>query len=119
MDRDRIGLALLTSALSGVLGAASGGALSTLFNVKGRNALGFLLAGSGGVMISISLMELIPEAMQVGGKAFSAAGLVVGALVLFALDVALPHAHSARGGPAKDRGGPHTHGPGAGQGGRP
>ncbi len=114
----RIGLALLASALSGVLGTASGGALSTLFNLRGRNALGFLLAGAGGVMISISLMELVPEAIQVGGKAFSAAGLVAGALVLFALDVVLPHAHSARGHPAKERGGPHTHRPGGGQGGR-
>lgn len=114
----RIGLALLASALSGVLGTALGGALSTLFNLRGRNVLAFLLAGAGGVMISVSLMELVPEAIQAGGKAFSAAGLVVGALVLFALDILLPHAHSARGDPTKERGGSHTYGPGEGQGGR-
>ena len=49
--------------------------ISLLFDFTGGR-LSFLLAASGGVMISISLVELIPEAIEVGSKAMAAACLL-------------------------------------------
>ncbi len=46
-------------------------------------------------MISISLVELIPEAIEVGSKAMAAAGLLMGVLALFILDMVLPHTHGS------------------------
>ncbi|HHY17654.1 MAG TPA: ZIP family metal transporter [Firmicutes bacterium] len=80
--------------LTGVVGTGAGGLISLLFDFTGGR-LSFLLAASGGVMISISLVELIPEAIEVGSKAMAAAGLLMGVLALFILDMVLPHTHGS------------------------
>lgn len=89
-------MALLASAVAGIFGTALGGALAIVFNVRGGNVLSFLLAGSGGIMISVSLIELVPEALHTGGRMSTAMGLLAGATLLFVLDVLLPHVHSVR-----------------------
>ena len=81
--------------LTGVVGTGVGGLISLLFDFSGGKKLSFLLAASGGVMISISLVELIPEAIEVGSKAMAAVGLLLGVLALFILDMVLPHTHSS------------------------
>lgn len=88
--------AALIGLLAGVLGTGTGGLLSLFFGLESQARLSFLLAASGGVMISISLVELIPEAIEVGSKGWAAAGFLLGTVVLFLLDSILPHAHSAR-----------------------
>lgn len=81
--------------LTGVLGTGAGGVLALLLNFGGGASLSFLLAASGGVMISISLVELIPEAIEVGSKGLAAIGLLLGVVILFILDMVLPHTHSS------------------------
>ncbi len=80
--------------LTGVLGTGAGGVLALLLDFSGAR-LSFLLAASGGVMISISLVELVPEAIEVGSKGLAAVGLLLGVVVLFILDMVLPHTHSS------------------------
>jgi ZIP family zinc transporter len=87
--------ATFVGALSGVLGTGAGGLLILLVNFGAGAGLSFLLAASGGIMISISLMELIPEAVEVGSKGWAALGLLLGVIILFVLDMVLPHAHSS------------------------
>ncbi|QUL98204.1 MAG: ZIP family metal transporter [Candidatus Fermentithermobacillus carboniphilus] len=95
--------------LVGILGTGAGGVLGLWFNLRGRNSLSFLLAASGGVMISISLVELVPEAIEVGNKGWAAVGLLLGTLALFVLDMLLPHTHNAlvRAGKGQERGAYH------------
>lgn len=45
-------------------------------------------------MISISLVDLVPEAIEVGSKGWASVGLLLGTLSLLALDMILPHTHS-------------------------
>jgi ZIP family zinc transporter len=87
--------ATFVGALSGVLGTGAGGLLILLVNFGAGAGLSFLLAASGGIMISISLMELIPEAVEVGSKGWAALGLLLGVIILFVLDMVLPHAQSS------------------------
>jgi len=79
--------------LAGVVGTSLGAVLANFINFRDRNILGFLLAGSAGVMSSIALMELVPEAISIGGKPAAAIGLVSGTIFLLLLDILLPHRH--------------------------
>lgn len=45
-------------------------------------------------MISISLVDLVPEAIEVGSKGWASLGLLLGTVSLLALDMILPHMHS-------------------------
>lgn len=95
--------------LAGILGTGAGGVLALWFDLRGQKSLSFLLAASGGVMISISLVELVPEAIEVGSKGWAAVGLLLGTLSLFVLDMLLPHTHNAlvRAGKGRERGAYH------------
>lgn len=79
--------------LAGVVGTGLGGVLAILVDLRQRDKLSFLLASSGGAMISISLVELVPEAIEVGSKALASAGLLLGCGLLFLIDALLPHVH--------------------------
>ncbi|MGB9867861.1 MAG: ZIP family metal transporter, partial [Bacillota bacterium] len=79
--------------LAGVVGTGLGGVLAILLDLRQRDNLSFLLAASGGAMISISLMELVPEAIDVGSKALASFGLLLGCGLLFIVDLLLPHIH--------------------------
>lgn len=85
----------LIGILAGILGTGVGGLLVLFVNFGSGPGLSFLLAASGGIMISISLMELIPEAVEVGSKGWAALGLLLGVIILFVLDMVLPHTHSS------------------------
>lgn len=85
----------LIGLLAGVAGTGLGGVLSLYVLNRNPRQLSFLLAMSGGAMISISLLELVPEAIHIGGKSMAAAGLLVGTLIMFALDTLLPHTHQS------------------------
>lgn len=79
--------------LAGVVGTGLGGLLASFINFRDKRILGFFLAGSAGVMTSISLIELVPEAISIGGKPSAAFGLITGTIFLLMLDVLLPHRH--------------------------
>jgi ZIP family zinc transporter len=79
--------------ISGVIGTGLGGILSSFFNLSNQKTLSFLLAASAGLMISVSLVELIPEAIETAGKFTAGTGFGAGIIVLFILDMLLPHMH--------------------------
>lgn len=64
-----------------------------LFRRPGKRLLGFLMGLAAGVMIMLSFLELMAEALHVADLLFVASGFMVGALVLFSLDFVLPHMH--------------------------
>ena len=87
--------ATLVGILAGILGTGAGGLLVLLIDFSAGACLSFLLAASGGIMISVSLMELVPEAVEVGSQGWAALGLLLGVVILFVLDMWLPHTHSS------------------------
>ncbi|MCL2819943.1 MAG: ZIP family metal transporter [Oscillospiraceae bacterium] len=76
---------ILLSLIAGVLGMGLGGFFTALFGSKSDKLTGIFLSFSGGVMISIAFVELIPEAIELSGAAIMVAGLFLGAVLVFAL----------------------------------
>ena len=52
-----------------------------------------LLAFAGGVMLSISFLNLIPESIRLSSIWICAAGIFLGSIVMFSLDKLIPHIH--------------------------
>mgnify|MGYP001435274899 CR=1 FL=1 len=52
-----------------------------------------MLSFAAGVMLSISFLELIPESLNLAGPWLTVAGIVVGSLLIYFVDVLVPHIH--------------------------
>lgn len=83
---------LLYSFLAG--GSTVIGAIILLFFKKiSRKAMAAVLGFAGGIMIALSLFELMPEAMDFGNEYIAVAGFLLGCVMMYLLDIFLPHAH--------------------------
>ena len=76
---------IILSALAGVAGMGLGGLLSALLGSKSEKMVSIFLSLAGGVMISIVLFELIPEADEYAGPWVAILGLVAGVAVVWAM----------------------------------
>jgi ZIP family zinc transporter len=80
--------------LSLIAGMGTGlGGLIAIIHRPGRRAFGFLMGITAGVMISLSFLQLVSEAWKLQGYLTATIGFGAGALLMFALDVLLPHIH--------------------------
>jgi zinc transporter, ZIP family len=82
-------------AISTISGLATGiGALILMFfGTIRRKALSALLGFAAGMMISISTMGLLPEALEFGSVGTAGAGFALGLLLMLVLDNRIPHLH--------------------------
>ncbi len=82
--------------LSGLAGLATGlGGLIVIIRRPGRKLLGFLMGLAAGIMIMLSFLELMSEALKISGLFPAATGFVAGSLLMFSLDLLLPHKYFA------------------------
>ncbi len=72
------------------LGTGLGG-LIVIIRKPGRRSFGLLMGLTAGVMISLSFMELVNKAWEMGGFLTATIGFAVGALFMFAIDTLIPH----------------------------
>ncbi len=75
------------------LATALGAIIIILITQPGAKILSGLLGFAGGIMIGISLFDLLPEAAELGSVAAAVPGFLLGAGLMFALDRFVPHAH--------------------------
>jgi len=78
--------------LSTLAGLATGlGGLIAIAKKPGKRLLGFLMGLAAGIMITLSFLGLMSEALKISGLQLAALGFVAGSLLMFALDFLLPH----------------------------
>ena len=77
---------ILMSLLAGVVGMGLGGAITAIFGTRTERMISIFLSLAGGVMVSIVLIELIPEAIEYSNIWTAVVGLVLGALMVLVLN---------------------------------
>lgn len=82
---------VLLSILAG-LGTGLGG-LIVLVRKPGEKLFVFLIGLASGLMLMLSFMELLYDSLNISGLFTAAVGFIAGTLVLFFLDILLPHKH--------------------------
>lgn len=87
---------LLISTLAG-LATAVGALIVIMIKQPGEKMISVMMGFAAGIMIAISTLELIPEAVELGGVLNTAIGFMLGALMMFALDIFVPHSHMGSG----------------------
>ncbi|OPL08551.1 MAG: zinc/iron permease [delta proteobacterium ML8_F1] len=70
-----------------------GAIIIMFFGVPGEKTMATLLGFAGGVMIALSVFELMPEALHLGSVTATVMGFLLGSGMMFALDSIMPHAH--------------------------
>lgn len=79
--------------LTGVIGTLSGGLFTFFFRKVGDSLLGFILGISAGIMTVIVFIDLIPESIAEGNLWTMLIGLILGVVMIMALDLSFPHQH--------------------------
>ncbi len=80
--------------ISLLAGLATGlGGLIVLIKKPGKRLFGFLMGFATGVMIAVSFLDLLKEAIESSGYLFTAIGFAVGALFMALVDSFSPHIH--------------------------
>jgi len=78
---------LLLSLLAGAVGMGLGGLITAMFGAKSDKLISIFLAFAGGVMLSIVFCDLLPEAVYHSNMFITLGGIVVGILVIMALNM--------------------------------
>lgn len=85
---------LLISFFAGLV--TGGGALiSILIKSPSQKVLSLSLGFAAGIMIGISTLSLIPSSLELGNLTSCFFGIIIGALLLWLVDVLLPHIHKS------------------------
>lgn len=84
--------ALLYSFIAGA-GTALGAALLFFFGQPGKNSLSILLGFAAGIMLGISVFQLLPEAVEFGTMTTAIVGFLLGCGIMYGVDRLLPHSH--------------------------
>ena len=77
---------ILMSLLAGALGMGLGGAVTAVVGSKTDRMIGIFLSLAGGVMVSIVLIELVPEAIEYSNIWVASVGLGFGAVLVMLLN---------------------------------
>jgi len=86
---------IIMSIFAGVVGMGLGGVLTVIWGSRTDKMISIFLSFAGGVMTSIVLLELIPEAISYANTEITIFGLVIGAVMVLVLNDFLDIASNA------------------------
>ncbi|MFH1590054.1 MAG: ZIP family metal transporter [archaeon] len=89
---DPLIIILIISVLGPIIGSAIG-----VLKKPSENFMYNLLAFAAGVMLAISFIDLIPNSIALSTVWLAALGVLIGAVVMYVLDRAIPHIHPELG----------------------
>ncbi len=81
----------LIGLIVGAIGTGFGAVISILIRRSGKKLPSVLMSFSGGIMFSVVVLDLIPEAYKSGGIYTTVIGALAGALFVVLLNYLLPH----------------------------
>ena len=87
METDII-IVLFLAVISPIIGSVIG-----VLKQPSEKFMYIMLAFAGGVMLSISFLQLIPESLRLSSVLICVAGVTTGVIIMFALDKLIPHIH--------------------------
>ena len=87
---------LVLSILAGVVGMGLGSIITAIFGSKTDKMVSIFLSLAGGVMISIVLIELIPEAIEYSNTLITVIGVVLGVLMVMLLNNVMDRVTSSK-----------------------
>ncbi|HZK35261.1 MAG TPA: ZIP family metal transporter [Bacillota bacterium] len=91
-------LVVVAGLLIGVVGTGLGGLITAFMGRPGDKVLSGVLGFAGGIMLSVVFVDLIPEALEIGGYLATLLGVVIGILMIMSLDLIFSHKHLAQNG---------------------
>jgi ZIP family zinc transporter len=83
---------IFMSILAGVIGTGFGGVLTAAFGIRSDRMISMFMSFAGGVIASLVLFELIPDAAESLSRNFVFVGVVSGAALLFVLNYLIGNA---------------------------
>lgn len=81
-------LILLISVLGPVIGSLIG-----VIRKPSERFIHKMLAFAAGIMLAVSFLELIPSSIEISSIMIAAIGIIFGAILMFLLDISIPHIH--------------------------
>ena len=85
-------LLIIFSGLAGVIGTGIGGLIGVFLGKKSERTISFVLTFASGIMISISLFDLIPEAQELSGIWITSLGVILGVVIVSLLNYIIDRA---------------------------
>jgi len=89
---------ILIAFVAGAIGSGIGGALGVIIKKPKRFYIACMMALAAGIMIAISLFELLPESYEDGGIWAALIGLAAGAGLVFSFDIVVHTIKRKKGG---------------------
>lgn len=80
---------ILFSGVSGIIGTSLGGIIGMLSSKKNEETIGLILNLSAGIMIAISVFDLMPESYELGNLFLVTLGVILGVVFIHLLNIKL------------------------------
>ncbi len=83
--------------VAGVVGTGIGAFATALAGTPSRRSLSIMMGLAGGVMLSVVFLDLVPEAVEIGGTVYALGGFILGVGATGIVDLLTPHFHFVSG----------------------